>query len=570
MSIRLAMRVLSSAALASLLLSAPALAADVIVAWDVPASGAPAGYQLFYGSTPGSGSISLHTPGTLTTAILRGLEPGRTYHVRVHAHDALGGLGPASNEIAIAVPADALLTPLAPAAPPPGTEPGDASYLPTSERVRFPMLRQDGDAHSHIALANPLDSPAAVTLVVTPDEGAPVIRTLSVPALAQRVVALESLMPQRWGRFDVAVLASGPIGAQRREVWGGAFAGHADAGVAAPRTSWVFADGSTRAPLRTSFAVYNPSEKDAELSFLYLRASAAAVTRVHVVPARGREVIEMGLEGLELEKTDAGVQITSSNGVAVYVERTVALVGADGLTRGGHGSSGVEAPRLAWSFADGATGPYFDLQLALVNLSTSTAQLAIDVRRSDGVTVTRSVIVPAKRRITLLLDTLDTRLANAAVSVSTRSLNGIPYVVEKVQWWGGAGAAAWTDGQVSIGAAAAGSRWLVADAQSGGELGHQTFAVIRNLGSTEEAVRVSVLGSGGLVTSQTLVVPAGTRVPVDPAAMPTLTAPVSGTYGVLVEALDGAGSLIVEHVTYWATGGAPWGAGVGAPATRLP
>lgn len=545
-----------------------ALAADVAVMWDAPDSGAPAGYHLFYGPSPGSTAYALHTGGQELTATLRGLDPGGTYYVRVHAHDALGRLSEPSNEIVIGVPTSAPVTSPFPPPVPGSLLTDDVSHLRTYESTRFPMLRRDVDATARLAIANPGDA-AAVTLLVTAADGTRAVRSLSLPALAQRVVAVDDLMSGDWDRIDVTILASAPVGVERRETLGTpSRGGHGDVGSSAARTTWIFADGSTRAPLRTTYEVYNPTDVDADLTFLYLRASGAAVTRVHVVPAHGREVIDAALEGVEMAATDVGVQITSANAVPVYVERVVSLLDASGQVRGAHAGGGVEAPRAGWSFVDGATGPFFDLQLAIVNLAAATAQLAIDAQRADGTVVTRSIIVPAKRRVTLLLDTFDSRLADAVVSVTTRSLNGIPHVAEQVQWWGGSGASAWTDGHTAAPVTAPGPRWVIADGQSGGTPVHQTFALVRNLGVTDEEVRVQVLGSGGVVATHTVPIAAGARLSIDPATL--AATPLIGTFGVLVEAVDGEAALVVQHVTYWSVGSAAWGGGVGVPATRLP
>lgn len=73
----------------------------VSVAWGPPASGGVvAGYVAQVGTSPGAANV-LNAPVGLTTAASGSLAPG-TYYIRVLARNA-AGLGPASNEIAVAV-----------------------------------------------------------------------------------------------------------------------------------------------------------------------------------------------------------------------------------------------------------------------------------------------------------------------------------------------------------------------------------------------------------------------------------------------------------------------------------
>ena len=44
---------------------------------------------------------------------------------------------------------------------------------------------------------------------------------------------------------------------------------------------------------------------------------------------------------------------------------------------------------------------------------------------------------------------------------------------------------------------------------------------------------------------------------------------ISGTYSVLVEAVSGAGRLVVEQSMYWDAGGQAWAAGIARPAQAL-
>ncbi len=73
----------------------------VSLAWTAPAGGAPTGYVLYAGSAPGQSDLATFSTGSTLTGWSGAAPPG-LYYVRVAARTACG-LGPASNEIAVAV-----------------------------------------------------------------------------------------------------------------------------------------------------------------------------------------------------------------------------------------------------------------------------------------------------------------------------------------------------------------------------------------------------------------------------------------------------------------------------------
>jgi hypothetical protein len=51
--------------------------------------------------------------------------------------------------------------------------------------------------------------------------------------------------------------------------------------------------------------------------------------------------------------------------------------------------------------------------------------------------VNRTYQVGPKRRYTIYVDQESSRLANTAVSITVRSTNGVPVIVERAMWWPG-------------------------------------------------------------------------------------------------------------------------------------
>ena len=84
------------------------LAADLKLAWDAPTTGpAPAGYQVFYGSSSGNYGASIDA-GNSTSVVISGLTAGSTYYFASKSYDAAGNQSIYSNEATATVP-----TPLA-------------------------------------------------------------------------------------------------------------------------------------------------------------------------------------------------------------------------------------------------------------------------------------------------------------------------------------------------------------------------------------------------------------------------------------------------------------------------
>ncbi len=93
-----------AAAVCFSILSLPAGASPVKLAWNPNPETDVTGYRLSYGTSPGSYSNTLAT-GAVTSATVNDLEAGRTYYFAVKAVNAAGLQSVASNEISYAVPA---------------------------------------------------------------------------------------------------------------------------------------------------------------------------------------------------------------------------------------------------------------------------------------------------------------------------------------------------------------------------------------------------------------------------------------------------------------------------------
>ena len=75
-----------------------AMAGQIKIAWDPPASPGVTGYKVYYGTASRTYGAPLDA-GNVTTYALTGLKAGRTYFIAVTAYDGLGGESIYSNEV---------------------------------------------------------------------------------------------------------------------------------------------------------------------------------------------------------------------------------------------------------------------------------------------------------------------------------------------------------------------------------------------------------------------------------------------------------------------------------------
>ena len=101
-------------------------------------------------------------------------------------------------------------------------------------------------------------------------------------------------------------------------------------------------------------------------------------------------------------------------------------------------------------------------------------------------------------------------LANAAVSTTVQSTNGVPLVVERAMWWPG-DSSTWHEAHNSAGATATGTRWAVAEGEVGGARGHETYLLIANTSAFAGSATVTLLFEDGTSPAKTYPLPPSSR-----------------------------------------------------------
>jgi hypothetical protein len=277
-----------------------------------------------------------------------------------------------------------------------------------------------------------------------------------------------------------------------------------------------------------------------------------------------------------LAATDVSAAIDVLNGQPIIVERAMYLSRGSQAFAAGHESAGVTAPSTSWFFAEGATGPFFDLYLLLANPGGTDADVQLTYLLPGGTTLEKSHLVRANSRVTVSVDTEEfpagsgqQLLDNAAVSTIVQSRNGVPIIAERSMWFPATPVGSWAEAHNSPGATSTGPRWALAEGEVGGPTAVQTYVLIANTSTFAGSARVTVTFEDGTTAEQVVTLPPSSRTNVDIAS--TFPAAADRRFGVLVESLGGSpAQLVVERAMYSNADGVTWAAGTNALATRLP
>jgi hypothetical protein len=204
-----------------------------------------------------------------------------------------------------------------------------------------------------VLLANPNTSPVVAELKFLPQSGAPVTRSVTIPARGRRTVNIEDLTPAAPALANEAVAtqvtAPLPIIVERAQYWPYApnqwYEAHNSAGVMAPALRWGLAEGRVGNPTGFPEANYltfillaNPGGATATVTLTFLRSNGTTVQRIVAVPAFSRYTVAVaGAQSAVPELVDEtfGTVVDSTHPIAV--ER--AMYGSPGGQVFGNGTN---------------------------------------------------------------------------------------------------------------------------------------------------------------------------------------------------------------------------------------
>jgi len=404
-----------------------------------------------------------------------------------------------------------------------------------------------------------------------------------VPGEARRHVLPVHIATLESANFGTVVESDVELAVDRQMFWSqNQYGSHAETSVAAPRTTWYLAEGSTGWRFDLFYLLQNATLTPAEVRVTFLLPSGPPLVRSYVVPPRQRLNIYVdSIPGLEA--TDVSAILESTNLVPIIVERAMYVSSEGRPFEGGHDSAAVEAPATRWFLAEGATGAFFDTFILLANPTASDATVELKYLLTGGGTVEKTHIVRANSRVTVWVNVEDPRVAATSMSTVVTSTNGVPIIAERAMWWPGAALVAadparfpivWGEAHNSPGSTITSAKWAVADGETGpAPLFTRTYILVANTSPFPATVRVTLLSELDYPPlRKEIVIPASSRHTLDIAAVFPETQDVYRGYGTVVESLPTPvrADIVVERAMYANSAeGVFWASGSNILATPL-
>jgi hypothetical protein len=183
------------------------------------------------------------------------------------------------------------------------------------------------------------------------------------------------------------------------------YGSHAETSIGQPLTQWFLAEGATINGFDLFYLVQNPNDTAAEIQVRYLLPPPLApLVKTYSVAPKSRFNIWVNTEAAVLDDAEMSAVVTSTNAVPVIVERAMYRPVGSQVFGAGHESAGVGAPALQWFFAEGATGPFFDLFFLVANPNAQASAVEARYLKPDGSVVTRTYTIPANSRFNIWVD----------------------------------------------------------------------------------------------------------------------------------------------------------------------
>jgi tetratricopeptide (TPR) repeat protein len=242
------------------------------------------------------------------------------------------------------------------------------------------------------------------------------------------------------------------------------------------------------------------------MSFNRIAPNPPVVRTYTLEPHRRLTVAVDGVDPV-LEATDVAIDVTSTNGVGVVVERSVYLSSPDHDLRGRHrivrGEVGTQ-----WYFGEGVASATFDTFLLFYNPNAVAAEVQVRYMRRFGAPVTATYTIAAGNRLSVWTD-LIAGLDQQEFGMVVTSMNDVPVAVERAVWGGGA---PFIDGHASQGLSTPSLRWGLNGGEADNAAGADTYILMVNPTIDDATARITlVFEDGTSSTPLTVPVPAQRR-----------------------------------------------------------
>ncbi|MCC6629575.1 MAG: hypothetical protein IT340_19525 [Chloroflexi bacterium] len=247
----------------------------------------------------------------------------------------------------------------------------------------------------YLTILNPNSTATVTEITYFLAQGAPVVKTITVPANSRYTVTVHD-KKEGVGR-DQAVSARvtttnpGGIVVERPMYFtyggslGGVTGGHNVMGTTGPRPIWYFPEGNTNNGYDQYLTLMNTNAQASQVRLTYyVVGEAVPRTKAITVPANSRYTVSVhdDAEGVGRGKR-LGMKVETTNGVDLVVERPLYFRYSP-TVNGGHNIMGASSAAKTWLFAEGYTGAGFDEELVVLNPSAAPVTVTITYYSGGG------------------------------------------------------------------------------------------------------------------------------------------------------------------------------------------
>jgi hypothetical protein len=310
-----------------------------------------------------------------------------------------------------------------------------------------------GFFYTYLLLANPSEQSNEATIDWLIEGGPPVQRIVNLLPQSRTTIdaGADSALVNR--SFGIVVRFLLPGIAERAMYFGSPpdvlfKAGHDAAGVNAPSTRWILAEGATGPYFETFILLANPNATPATATLRFLTQNGVEVVRAVTIPANSRRTVDIeALDPIAPELANAAVATDVTATLPIVAERAQYWPGPPANWNEAHDSFGVTAARLRWGLAEGRVGnppglppANYQTYILLANPGTTDAVVTMTFLRDTGAPLIRTFTVRAGSRLNVAASgpgSTVPELANETFGAAIESTQ--PIVVER-SLYGDAGA----------------------------------------------------------------------------------------------------------------------------------
>ena len=309
---------------------------------------------------------------------------------------------------------------------------------------------------TYLCLGNPGDREAQVTITYFKGDGNTQQQVVNVAPLSRLTVPVNDVLDTTddasrdfAARLQVTngveIIAERPMYFNYQGDWSG---GHDAMGAPSTKTTWYFAEGTTRPNFATFLCLANPSEAEAAVTATYMVAGGGNKDMAYAVGPHSRLTIDVS--GALGGGKDFSCRVASTNDVGIIAERPM-YFNYGGAWSGGHDAVGAPYPKTTWYFAEGTTRPNFATFLCLGNPTDKQASVLVTYMRGDGITQQQAATVPPLSRTTLCVNDALGAADDAAhdTAMIVEVTNGVGIVAERPMYFNYMGT--WTGGTDAMG-----------------------------------------------------------------------------------------------------------------------